>query len=183
MAATFTPTENEVFDALWGWIASLFDVGVQDNIFKGFQNATSTPFGSYIVIQPGQKIRQDQATRDYVREVDPRDGFVNIWRHTTYSYQVDCYGQNGADWADIISIAWRSLWACDALTDAAITPLYANEPAQLNVVNGELQYEQRFMLTLFMQVNQCVTLPQDFFVDPVPTEIIVADALPIINVP
>lgn len=180
MPAILTNSEDQVFDALWGWVASLFDAGTQANIFKGFQNQTSTPLGSYVVIQPGIKLRQDQARRDYVPTVpDPTIGVVNVTRGTTYSYQVDCYGQDGANMADIITIAWRSMWACDQLEVAVITPLYADEPQQLNLVNGEAQFEQRFMTKLYLQTNTVVALPQDFFVTAPPIDIIVADDLPV----
>jgi hypothetical protein len=168
--ATIAHSEDVVFDALWNWVQAVTavqlpgDLAPGDQVFKGFQNTTATRTGNYVVLSPGVKQRQDQGRRSYVPDtLDPSTGVVNIARHTTYSYQVDCYGQLGADVADIISIAWRSLWGCDQLTGAAITPLYADEPQQLNVVNSENIYEQRFMLRLFAQVNQVVTLPQDFF--------------------
>lgn len=168
--ATIAAPEDVVFDALWAWVASVTAVQLPgdqapgDQVFKGFQNTTATATGNYVVISPGIKTRQDQGRRSYVRDtLDPLTGVVNIERHTTYSYQVDCYGQLGPDVADIISIAWRSLWGCDQLTDAAITPLYADEPQQLNIVNSENIYEQRYMLKLYAQVNQSVGLPQDFF--------------------
>ena len=185
MAAILTPSEDSVFDAVWGWVASLFDVSVTPNIFKGFQNITSTPLNSYIVISPGIAVRQDQIRRTY----DAVNGLVNEMRHTVYSYQVDCYGPSGPDFANIITIAWRSMWACDyfdgtlanppAGAPLPVTPLYADEPNQLNVVNGELVYEQRFMTRLFAQIDQTVSLPQDFFVGPVPIDLkIPADLLP-----
>lgn len=162
MSAVLTPSENQIFDALWSFVSSLFDTSVQANIFKGFQNMTSTPLGSYIVISPGVKVRQDQGDRTY----NPTGGLVLNARHTTYSYQVDCYGPDGPDYADIVAIAWRTMYACDALAATSITPLYADEPTQLNIVNGELQYEQRFMCKLYLQADQVVSLPQDFFTTP-----------------
>lgn len=176
MAATITPTEDQVFDAMWGWVSSLFSTPDQANIFKGFQNVTSTPLGSYAVISPGIAVRQDQIRREY----DAVNGLSLNARHTTYSYQVDCYGPSGPDWSNIIAIAWRTLAACDALAGLPVTPLYADEPNQLNIVNGEYQYEQRFMLRLYLQVNQTVALPQDFFQAPVPIVVETpADNLPI----
>lgn len=170
MSAILTPNEDHVFDALWGFVAALFDVSVQPNIFKGYQNMTSTPPGvSYIVLSPGIKVRQNQIVRSY----DPIAGLQNIERDTEYSYQIDCYGPNGPDYADTVAIAWPSLWACDYFagnlatpTPGAplpVTPLYADEPQQLNIVNAEMQYEQRYMTKLHLQVNQTVGLPQDFF--------------------
>lgn len=175
MAATLTPTEDQVFDAMWEWVASLFDVSLHGQIFKGFQNMTSTPYGSYVVISPGVKQRQDQGRRAY----DSANELALAMRHTTYSYQVDAFGPNAPDWADIISTSWRSMWACDQLDGKVITPLYADEPQQLNFGNGENQYEQRFSSRLFAQVNQTVSLPQDFFGPPVPLIVEVpADLLP-----
>lgn len=169
------PTEDQVFDALWGWITGLFDVSLAGQIFKGFQNITSTPLQSYIVISPGVAVRQNQIRKTY----DNIAGTVANQRNTTYSYQVDCYGPNGPDWSNIISIAWRTMTAADALVGLPITPLYADEPNQLNIVNGENVYEQRFMLRLYAQVNQTVTQPQDFFTNPVPLVVEVpADLLP-----
>lgn len=171
MTATLANTEDQIFDTVWGLVSSLFDPSLAGQILKGNQNQTATPLGTYAVIQPGIKIRQDQGDRDY----DPVALLQNVTRHTQYAYQVDCYGPSAPDWADIIAIAWRSLWACDQLngqganaptTKAAIQPLYADEPQQLNIVNGEQQYEQRYMVKLYLQANQVVGLPQDFFSTP-----------------
>lgn len=177
MTATLTPTEDQIFDAVWALIASYFDPSVQGAIFKGFQNMTATPTGSYVVIQPGVNVRQNQLVRGY----DSVAGTQILERSTTYYYQVDCYGPLAPDYANTIAIAWPSLWSCDNnASPAIITPLYADEPMQLNIENGESNYEQRFTSRLYGQVNQQVSLPQDFFGD-APTIIsIVADDLPVV---
>lgn len=177
MTAVLSPTEDQVFNAVWNLVVQYFATADQAHIFKGFQNWTSTPAsGTYAVISPGVMVRQDQGTRSY----DATALTTTITRGTTYSYQVDCYGPAGPDWANIIAIAWRSMWSCDNNAQPLIfTPLYADEPQQLNIVNGELTYEQRFMLKLYLQVNQTVTLPQDFFTGPVPLVTVVADDLPV----
>jgi hypothetical protein len=168
-AAILGPTEDEVFDTMWGFIAALFDVSVQPYIFKGFQNVTATPAGvTYVVISPGVKTRFNQGTRSY----DALNLLSNNERSTQYSYQVDCYGPLGPDYADIVSTAWRTMWACDQLSNYGlvtplIEPLFADEPSQLNIVNGEMQYEQRYMTKLYGQVNTVVGLPQDFFTAPI----------------
>lgn len=186
MAAILAPTEDQLFDAVWGFVAQLFDVSVQPYVFKGFQNMTSTPPGvTYVVISPGTKERTNQLERSY----DANAGLSVNFRNSVYSYQVDCYGPSAPDYADTVSIAWRTLWACDYFagnnltpTPGAplpVTPLYADEPMQLNVVNGEENYEQRFMVKLFLQANQSVSLPQDFFTVAPPVKIVVADDLPL----
>lgn len=176
MTATLTPSEDQVFDTVWGLVAAYLGPANEPAIFKGFQNVTATPPGNYAVIQPGVAMRQNQLMRDY----DPVAGTQLIERSTTYSYQVDCYGPSAPDWANIIAIAWPTLWSIDNnAAPTIIVPLYADDPVQMNIINGELQYEQRFMLKLFGQVNQTVALPQDFFVN-APITGIVADVLSVV---
>lgn len=183
-AAVLTPTENQIFDAVWGWIDTVFGSTISASIFKGFQNMTATPAGtSYIVISPGVVVRQNQIARSY----DSVNGLTLNERDTEYSYQIDCYGPSGPDYANTIAIAWRTLWACDyfagnnlnppAGAPLPVTPLYADEPQQLNIVNGEMQWESRFMCKLYLQANQTVALPQDFFTVPPAITAIVADDL------
>jgi hypothetical protein len=160
--AVLSPTEDQTFDAMWAWVTSLFDPSIAVQVFKGYQNMASTPYGTYVVISPAVKERLNQGLRGYVYNAQTQVGTVTQQRNTNYSWQIDVYGPQAADWADVISIVWRSNTAADALRGGAIVPLYADEPRQLNIVNGEDQYEARFMTTLFGQVNQTVTLAQQF---------------------
>lgn len=183
-AASLTPTEDQIFDAVWSFIDTLFGSTISADIFKGFQNMTATPAGtSYIVVSPGVVMRQNQNVRSY----DSVNGLSLNERDTEYSYQVDCYGPAGPDYANTIAVAWRTLWACDYFAGnnlnpppsapLPVMPLYADEPQQLNIVNGELQFEQRFMCKLHLQANQVVALPQDFFTAAPAVTLIVADDL------
>ena len=169
------PNEDTLFNGVWQWLVQLLQAGDAVNVFKSNPNMTATPIGTYAVIQPGVKIRQNQGVRSY----DPVNLFQIVERSTTYYYQVDCYGPAAPDWANSFAIAWRSLWGCDNNpTPIVFTPLYADEPVQLNFPNGEQQYEQRFMIKLYLQANETVSLPQDFFTTPPPLTLVVADNLP-----
>lgn len=172
---TLTPNEDKVFNGVWQLLALLLAPADLVNLFKSNANMTPTPVGTYAVIQPGIATRQNQGVRTY----DATNGLQIVERSTTYCYQVDCYGPLAPDWANTFTIAWRSLWACDNNPLPAIfTPLYADEPVQLNFPNGEQQYEQRFTTKLYLQVDPTVSLPQDFFTQVPPTTLIVADLLP-----
>ena len=175
MSAVLTPTEDQVFDALFGWIANV--LGLPDNtdqIIKGFQNLAATPLGSYIVISPGILQRQDFGRRAYA----PAASGLDLVAHNTYSYQIDCYGPRGAERASIIAGAWRTMWGVDTMQSAALVPLYADPAQQLNIVNAEGQFEQRFMVRLFGQVNQTIRVPQDYFDTLDLDKLVCADRLP-----
>lgn len=181
VAAVLTPTEDQTFDALFGWIAKVLDL--PDNtqqIVKGFQNLTAAPTGSYIVISPGILQRQDFARRRFAPGPNPdtATGQIVQLAHNTYSYQIDCYGADGPTWASILAVAWRTPWGVDNMAAGAITPLHADAPQQLNIINSEGQFEQRFMIRLFGQVNQEVTLPQDYFTQVDIDTIATADRIP-----
>ena len=174
-AATLTPTEDQTFDALFRWVTKVLDMPYDTlQVIKGFQNLTATPTGSYVVISPGLMQRQDFGRRYY----DPDNEQAVQQAHLTYSYQLDCYGAAGPTWASVLSVAWRSMWGVDNMVPQILTPLYADAPQQLNIVNSEGQFEQRFMIRLFGQVNQTVGLPQDFFDQLQLNSITVADQLP-----
>lgn len=176
MAATLTPTEDQTFDALFGWIALVLGLpNDTDRIVKGFQNQVAAPTGSYVIISPGIMQRQDFGRKQY----DSDRSQVVQEAHNTYSYQLDCYGADGPTWASVLAVAWRSMWGVDNMTPPSyITPLYADAPQQLNIVNSEGQFEQRFMIRLFGQVNQQVGLPQDFFDQIQLDSLTIADQLP-----
>jgi hypothetical protein len=174
-ATPVSPSEDQIFDTVWAFVSGLFDASLSAQIMKANQNQTPTPLGTYAIVQPGVKMRTDQAVRGYT---PPATGVAlgtqNVSRGTQYGYQIDCYGPAAPDWADTIAIAWRSMWGADWLasgTDASgnplaalgLAPLYADEPQQLTITNGEHQYEQRFMLRLYLQVHQTVALQQSFF--------------------
>jgi hypothetical protein len=180
VAAIVTPTEDQIFDTVWAFISGLFDPSLAGQFVKASQNMTSTPLGTYVIIQRGIKVRQDQALHTYALNAGSGVlGTQNVQRGAQYSYQVNTYGPLGPDWADTIVIAWRSMWAADYLAGpgsengwitlaASIAPLYADEPQAMDILNAEMQYEQSSMFRLYLQANQVVGLPQTFF-DVAPT--------------
>lgn len=160
MSAVLFPTEDQVFDALFGWIASALGLPDDtDQIVKGFQNLVATPLASPVVISPGILQRQDFGRQAH----EPVVGKLDLLGHNTYSYQIDCYGPRGAERASIIAGAWRTIWGVDNMRSTALIPLYADDPQQRNIVNAEGQFEQRFMVRLYGQVNQTIRVPQDYF--------------------
>lgn len=172
MAVTLTPTDAAVFDALWAWTIGLFDPSLESQFYKGYQNLVATPYNTYCVISRGPSERLNQGERSY--DASGTSGTFNAVRRTKIQWQLDCYGPDAPDWADIITTAWRTMWACDMLAGAVVTPLYADEPVQMNIVNAEDAYETRFMSRLYAEVVQTVALPQDFF-----TSVDVSGAIPV----
>ena len=78
--------------------------------------------------------------------------------------QVDVYGPQSADYAQIITTAFRDDYGVQlfAASGIDIAPLYADDSRQIPLIDGEQQYEQRWMIEAHMQVNQKIIVPQQF---------------------
>lgn len=78
---------------------------------------------------------------------------------TKVKMRLDFYGPLAQDWATVIQALWRDTYGCNQLKPVC-QPLYDNEAFQGALVNGEEQYEDRWILELFLQYNPTITTPQ-----------------------
>lgn len=174
MSTTPSPNEAQIFDAVWGFVAELVLAYADtppaslDQIVKGYQNRKAPPQGNYVIVRGGEKERFDQARMVVVDGAGGTNpGKVTYQRNTGYRIIIDCYGAIAPDWADAISILWRTPSACDKLAAAlpagTMQPLYADEPQQLTIVNEEYAYETRWRCVLHLNVIQTASVSQDFF--------------------
>jgi hypothetical protein len=91
-------------------------------------------------------------------------GSSNVEQSTEIVMQVDVHGPNSADNAQTISTLFRDDYAVQQLATAAIAiaPLYADDPKQMPFTTAAIQFEERWMVDLHLQVNPVVTIPQQF---------------------
>ena len=75
--------------------------------------------------------------------------------------QLDFYGSSSADWSSMFQTVFRDAWSWDQFP-LNIKPLYADDPMQMPLIDGEEQYEQRWRVSCFMQYNPVTTVNQDF---------------------
>lgn len=100
-------------------------------------------------------------------------GTAGILQKTEVVMQCDVHGPNGADNAQVISTAMRDDVATRYFQPqtTGVAPLFADDPRQVPFVNGESQYEERWIVDCHMQAEIAVLFPQDFAdtatVDPV----------------
>jgi hypothetical protein len=72
---------------------------------------------------------------------------------TKYGLQLDCVGPTAGDWSQALSTLWFSDVSTDFLAAYNIFPLYADDPKHSPWVNGEQQWESRWIVNVYMQVN------------------------------
>lgn len=91
-------------------------------------------------------------------------GLKTLMQAGQVAVQLDVHGPNSANFAMTISTVFRSETATAAfeLLNPAIAPLYADDPRQMPFHSGEQQYETRFIVEANLQVNQTVSIGQQF---------------------
>lgn len=79
--------------------------------------------------------------------------------------QVDLYGDGAGDRAIALETLFRTGYAYDAIKaiDARVAPLYSTEAIQAPMINAENQWQERYTLTLSLQVHITIDVQQDYF--------------------
>ncbi|WP_321905128.1 phage neck terminator protein [Paraburkholderia tropica] len=91
-------------------------------------------------------------------------GSKSMLQATQVTVQVDVYGPDSADYAQIITTVFRDAYGADLFSSSGfdVTPLHADEANQMPLIDGEAQFEDRWTIRCVMQCNPILTVPQQF---------------------
>lgn len=105
-------------------------------------------------------------------------GNKTVMQEVEMTIQLDLHGPNSHDNAQTISTLFRDEFATDFFdgVNNLISPLYADDPRQAPFLNAEQQIETRWTVEALIQVNQTVTVPQQY-ADTVEVTLVETDAL------
>jgi hypothetical protein len=92
---------------------------------------------------------------------DPNVDSVQLEQSVRVAVQCDFYGAASADWAAMFSTVMRSEYGCRQLAPIA-APLYNDDPRMAPLVTGEEEYEQRWIVTAYVQYNPVTSTPEQF---------------------
>lgn len=83
---------------------------------------------------------------------------------TEVTIQLDVHGPASADNAQRFTTLWRDEYACSFMVRAGFPgqPLYTSDPRQMPFINGEQQYEFRWVIDAALQVNPVISFPLEF---------------------
>lgn len=156
MAATISPTVSQALAELRAVILS----AISCEVVQGLDNDVPPPLAG-IVMTPLSSARLATNTHFYndpVIEV----GSKNIKQASQLAIQLDCYGPDADEWAQMLSTILRDEYSRAMMSSAQ--PLYTDDPKLIPFADpGEQRYVQRWVLTAYLQYNPVVALPQQFF--------------------
>jgi hypothetical protein len=159
MPSTVSPLQAAVFTKLGDFIVAQLGCPV----VRGLDNQVPMPPASpgFVVMTAVYQERLRTNVDAYIDPFPTPGGAQTLEKGTRLDVQLDFYGASSGDWADILSTVLRDEYGCTAL-GPDVAPLYADEPRLMPLVDGEEQYEQRWLLVATLQYNPTVTTPQDF---------------------
>lgn len=117
------------------------------------------PVGGFILMSPMNMTRLSTNIETYTDPITTI-GTADWTQSIQFNVQIDCYGPLSGDWAAIITTLLRSEYATDIMVNCK--PLYATDPQQLALVDGEQQYELRWTFDAAIQYNPSISTPMQF---------------------
>lgn len=138
--------------------AQVFAVGLIGTIviISAFISGTSGGVGTYsVTVSPALG---DPLATSF------SSGQIRMEQGTHLTIQLDVHGSDSADNAQIISTLLRDSYAVDAFQalNSFVSPLHADNPIQVPFINAENQYEFRWVVSVQLQVDATVTVPQQY---------------------
>lgn len=91
-------------------------------------------------------------------------GTSNYLQKVKVTYQLDVHGPNGGNHAAILSTLFRDEYGTDFFLNSGYdaAPLSADDPRQIPFINGEQQFEDRWVVDVLFQANLTTTTAQQF---------------------
>lgn len=154
-----SPTQNDLFVKLQAFVMDVLTLD-GEKVIQGIDNGVPMPLGGFVAMTEVGRTRLATNTSRYI-DSSPTMAKEST-QATKVSFQLDCYGPASSDWAAILATLLRDEYGCTALAPE-MQPLFTDEPRMMPLVDGEQQYEQRWMVLAEMQVNATVSSPMEFF--------------------
>lgn len=104
------------------------------------------------------------STSQTVTSANLQAGLKTAEQDTILTIQLDVHGPNSQDNSQAISTLLQDEYGTTFFSNAGydMAPLYLNGPKQIPFVNGEQQYEYRYVIDTMLQINPVITLSQQF---------------------
>ena len=146
--------------AMRGFLLSAF----QCEVFQGQDNRASAPIGPFVEMTTMRMRDLSTNKTTYNDTGDPATSTIRNSRSSEWAVQLDFFGDTAMDMANTIAGLARTDYACQQLASGGvdIAPLYAGDPMQTSMINGEQQYEQRWTFEFVTQFNPVITTPMQY---------------------
>lgn len=160
MTLAVAPTKDDIFTGLRTMLLAMLPMGVE--VIQGQDNRVPEPKGDDFVVMTetgSSRLSTNEVTWDY-----PNPAAVQLTHEhdAEMRIQLDIHGDNGSNYARLIETLFLDDFAVQAMAAYNVAPLHANEGKQVPFLNGEQQYENRWVMEVSLQINPTVSTPMQF---------------------
>lgn len=160
--ATIVNTLSDVYMALGNFIVAQLGLD-PGQVVQGYQNRVAMPKGAFVLMTAINKKRLATNVDNYAETTDaaPAPGPVTAQQSQQITVQLDVYGPQASDWADILTTLLRDNVGCEALAPAC-APLYADDPIRAPLTDAEFEYDDRWIVSAVIEYDPIVTTAQTY---------------------
>jgi len=145
---------DQVIDALSAFLAPFVPTG---QVVRAQVNRVALPSNPCVVLTELLLVDLSVPFTEY----QPLADTATVYGPARIDIQVDFYGESASEYCKVVQTTFRSAWGYDWFP-ANVKPLYTSDGIQAPMVTGEQQWQSRWTLTVSMQYNPTVTVPQQF---------------------
>lgn len=157
VAYVIDATEDVLMQVLGDFLTAILGIEVS----QGQLNRVPEPRGpNFIIMTPSRRVILATTTHSEID--DELEQAVTRQRSTRADVQLDFYGPQSADNAQVFTTLFRDDYGCEAMEGTGVQPLYCDDGHQMPLVNGEFQYEARWTVSASLQINPLVSTPAQF---------------------
>jgi hypothetical protein len=167
MTMTLDILEPNLFKGLRAWLMNITGYD-GDHVVKELSNRVAMPKGNFINMWGLFKMGLSTPVETYNGA-----GSLAVQRPLRYTMQVDCYGTDSSNIASLLAVVFRTSQSVLFFQNYSMTPLWVDEPKKMTFINGEEQYEERWVTVIHFQYNPSATAVQDYVTS---TEVALIDA-------
>ncbi len=165
-------TVDQIMEALGAFLAPFLPDGIK--IVRAQTNRVAPPGKQFVKLTEMFMVDLAVPYPIYTPIDDSTEINVNIIGPTRFDIQIDFYGESSGDWCKTIKNVVRCGLGFDRFP-SNVKPLYTSDGNQGPLTTGEQQYLSRWTLTLSLQYNPTVELPQESATEIVVNPVILAN--------
>jgi len=153
---SITPVNDAIYTRLGNFIQAVLGA---IPVVRGLDNRVPMPVEPFACMTPAgtSRVWMSASGDTY----DRAGGTRKFEQHSNYRIQLDFYGPNSHDWATQVHTLATTEYGVGLLAPE-VSPLLCEDIQQLPLVNGEEQFEQRWMFAIQLQFNPVIAVPQQF---------------------
>lgn len=160
MTLTVSITQEDVYTRLRALVIDVVPAGTE--VVQGLGNRVAMPDepNGFVAMTANLLTPHRTPVETWDRD-NPDPNAIAIEQGTLIRVQLDCYGPLSGNWAVMLAAIFRTDYGV-RLLGPDVTPLYVDDPTQAALVNGEEQYEERWIVGARLQYNPVIMTAMEF---------------------